>query len=225
MGNTESVEGNLMGETLREAIAGAVEMPHAAGPATTFFINRVWAPWGDRLLEIWLQQWTDDFERLAPAWTAHDLSGNPAFCSTSIQIAKIVAAQRHPQKLMYLRNALLRVAMGKDVPSDSKVQIFLNAVEFLSPDHVEVLNVIRQPISDPGKSSSEATNSFVMGLGQGCHDSLVQAVLSELVSRGFLNAVGPGDVFPRSGPYAVTNLGAEFLNFIQRPVGLGVPVA
>ena len=120
-----------------------------------------------------------------------------------------------------LRNALLNIAVGKG-PSEDLQQVFLNAIDAFTCSHVKVLNFLwkqheiiagssrssREPLSNYGQAIKIAFSELAK------EDHLVQHIMNDLSLRGFSDVSGPRAVFPRNP--AITNLGIEFLHFIEK---------
>jgi hypothetical protein len=209
-------------QTLREAIEKGIEQIPVAGPITTFVASRFWAPAGSRRLEEWLRDFADDFDRHCEGCKVENLIKDEVFISASIQVARIVVGTHQADKRLYLRNALLNIAMGKTA-DEVKQQIFLNAIEAFAPAHVQALNVIRgvkvpwdqNPGANSGRNYGAAIQIMVPELkGQ---DGLIRAVLVELRNRGFSDLSGPDTPFPAGAPHTISNLGIEFLDFVLLP--------
>jgi hypothetical protein len=135
-------------QTLREAIEKGIEQVPFAGPITNFIVSRFWVPNASRRLEEWLKEFADDFDRHCAGSSVENIVRDEAFISASVQVARIVVSTHQREKLDYLRNALLNIAVGKGV-GEIKQQIFLNAIEVFTPAHVKILNLIWRSLN-PG---------------------------------------------------------------------------
>ena len=209
------------GETLREAIEKGVEQIPVAGPITTFIASRFWAPSASRRLEEWLKEFADDFDRHCEGCRVENLVQDEAFVSASIQIARVVVGTHLQEKRKYLRNALLNIAVGKG-PDETRQQIFLNAIEAFTPAHVKALDLIWR--STPldwdqlGIPSGQRTYAAAFGIvipelrGQ---LAVIDAILAELRNRSLTTLSKADAQFPQGG--LVTNLTAQFLNFVLSP--------
>jgi hypothetical protein len=211
-------------QTLREAIEKGIEQVPVAGPITNFIVSRFWAPSASRRLEEWLKEFADDFDRHCAGCSVENIVQDEAFISASIQVARIVVSTHQREKLDYLRNALLNIAIGKGV-GEVKQQIFLNAIESFTPAHVKTLNLIWRSLNPgwdqhsvplPLRTYSRAIELLVPEIkGQ---PAIIAAVLADLRNRG-LTTLSSADIqFPQGG--LVTNLTAEFLNFVLNPQDL-----
>ena len=111
-----------------------------------------------------------------------------------IQIARIVVSTHQREKLDYLRNALLNIALGKGV-GEIKQQVFLNAVEAFTPAHVKILNLIwrslnpgwdQHSVPPPLRTYSRAIELIVPEVqGQTCRD---RSSTSRFAKSRFYNA-------------------------------------
>jgi hypothetical protein len=211
-------------QTLREAIEKGIEQVPVAGPITNFIVSRFWVPSANCRLEEWLKEFADDFDRHCDGCRVENIVQDEAFISASIQVARIVVGTHQREKLDYLRNALLNIAVGKGV-GEVKQQIFLNAIEVFTPAHVKTLNLIWRSLNPgwdqhsvplPLRTYSRAIELLVPEIkGQ---PAIVSAVLADLRNRGFTTLSSADIQFPQGG--LVTNLTAEFLNFVLNPQDL-----
>lgn len=210
-------------QTLREAIEKGIEQVPVAGPITNFIMSRFWAPSASVRLEEWLKEFADDFDRHCEECNAENLFKNEAFISASIQVARVVASTHQEEKRLYLRNALLNIAMGK-TSDEFKQQTFLNAIDALSPAHVRVLHLLWSGANGriawdqtnvPLRQRTYAAAMQIVAPELKGDPGLCETVLTDLRNRGF-SKLGNGDLpFPQ-GPQT-TNLGIEFLGFVLSP--------
>lgn len=211
-------------QTFREALEKSIEQVPVAGPITNFIVSRFWVPSASRRLEEWLKEFADDFDRHCAGCSIENIVKDEAFISASIQVARIVVSTHQREKLDYLRNALLNIAIGKGV-GEVKQQIFLNAIEVFTPAHVKILNLIWRSLSPdwdqhsvplPLRTYSRAIELLVPEVkGQ---PAIIAALLADLRNRG-LTTLNSADIqFPQGG--LVTNLTVEFLHFVLNPQDL-----
>jgi len=175
-------------------------------------------------LEEWLKEFADDFDTHCEGCKVENIVQDEAFISASVQIARIVVSTHQREKLDYLRNALLNIAVGRGV-GEVKQQVFLNAIEAFTPAHVKILNLIWRSLN-PGwdkhsvplnlRTYSKAIELLVPELnGQ---PAVIEAVVADLRNRG-LTLMSNADIsFPQGG--LMTNLTAEFLRFVLNPQDL-----
>ena len=172
----------------------------------------------------WLKEFADDFERHCEGCRVENIVQDEAFISASIQVARIVVGTHQREKLDYLRNALLNIAIGKGV-GETKQQLFLNAVEVFTPAHVKILNLIWRSLNPgwdqhsvplPLRTYSRAIELLVPEVkGQ---PAVIGAVLADLRNRGLTTLSNADIQFPQGS--LVTNLTGEFLTFILNPEDL-----
>jgi hypothetical protein len=212
---------------LTRALVSAI--PFAGGPLTelmSLVIRPALARRGDEwrielaLLEEELQKRVDDL-------TPEKLAQNDAFVSGFIQSTRIAIATNKKEKRRFLRNALLKIGLGR-APSEDKQEIFFNAIESLTVTHVKVLSILHNPSGAMTRAKAtygplpSATRDFVQTIGyilpemSGERD-LLGAILSELRSRGFSQIADVHMPFPQAPSSSITNMGIEFLNFVAEP--------
>ena len=151
------------------------------------------------------------------------LAQNETFVSATLQAARIAVSTHQREKRQYLRNALLHVAVGDGV-GEIKQQVFLNALEVLTPAHVRALDLIWRGAgkkipweehSIPLQQRTYGTAIWIVAPELKGQQSIIGAVLSELRNRGFSVLPDPEASFPAG--QMITNLGIEFLTFILSP--------
>lgn len=178
----------------------------------------------------WLKDLADDFDRFKAKCDPENLGKNEALISAMVQATRIAAATHQEEKRKMLRNALLNIAVG-NAPDEDMQQVYLSAIEALTPSHVRVLEVLRsgdnELIEKHGRKPYELSKIGTYGNAirilipdlQG-RDGLVRCIMSELRNREFSDVSGPDAAFP-SGK-VITNVGIEFLRFITEPEVTGV---
>jgi hypothetical protein len=139
-----------------------------------------------------------------------DLGKNPQFVSAVLQANNAALRTHQSEKLTALQNAVVNVAVAK-APSEDMQQIFLNLVDGFTPTHLQVLKHFQ------GKRQA----SPVAWREQ--RDLTDQAVY-DLHERGLLRDTRPLAARNRDSPeslviydWEVTNLGRQFLQFIESP--------
>jgi hypothetical protein len=205
------------------ARAGLAAIPILGGSINEM-LSLILAPSVERRRSEWLKDLADVVEELEKRLKGFDpksLSENEAFVSATIQATRIAATTHKREKREMLRNALLQIAIGKG-PNEKLQQIFLNAIDAFTCSHVKVLDFLwRQHtiLAESSRDSREPVSNYGHAIKIAISDlakeaNLVQPILNDLSLRGFSEVSGPRDAYPRNP--AITNLGIEFLHFIEK---------
>ena len=158
---------------------------------------------------------SNDWKNRSQAFILKDLQHNEVFVSAAMQATRAAMATHQKDKLEYLRNALLNIALGKG-PSEELQQVFVGAIEVFSASHIKILNVLWKGAGDLSQKAlwSSASPHGIRDYGKAINalhpelanqDNLVRYIMSDLKSRGFTNLGSPTDPFPQAGlhiPYA-----------------------
>lgn len=200
-------------------------IPIAGGPINEL-LSLVVAPSVQRRRDQWLKELADGLDTLEAKvenFTIENLVGNEVFVASVLQATRIASATQDQEKRGYLRDAVLKVALGEG-PSEEYQQLFLNAVEEFTSAHIRILKVlwrgvqdlVERDLWDPGVKRYNVTNyknaiEMLYPDLKGQED-LIRFVMRDLVNRGFSQVAGPEIGFPQSP--GVTNLGGQFLNFV-----------
>jgi len=219
----QPTEADVVLGTARAALAA---IPFVGGSITEV-LSVVLAPAVTRRRDDWFKQLADALDQLeskVQGFKVESLAENDAFVSAVIQATRAATATHQQEKLEYLRNALLNVAIG-NAPDELKQQIFLGAIEAFSPAHVKTLDLLWKGSNKlmlfqknlgpfPGDNYGEAIGIAVPELkGQ---LALISAILTDLKNRGFQRLEVLGTPFTdQSG--VMTDLGIEFLRFVLTP--------
>lgn len=214
-------------DTTRTVLEKTAEFVPIFGPATVQVIGQFLVPGVERRREEWFRELADDFDRLketVDGFSVENLAQNEALVSAMIQATRIAIGTHQEKKREHLRSALLNIALGT-MPDEVKQQIFLNAIEAFAPAHVQALVLIRGAAQNiPWEKNAIPLHQRTYGSALGVivpelkgQVSLIGAIFVDLRNRGFSSLSGPDLVFPQGG--LITNLGAEFLNFVLRPEG------
>lgn len=165
--------------------------------------------------------------------TADDLVNNEAF-TTAVLHATLIALRTHQQeKRRALRNAVLNVAAGT-APSDDLQMMFLDAIDALTPSHLRLLALLKDP-----RAWLQAHNPQISALNGGLTSSVgavVESAITEwvnqrqfygllfdnLAARGLVQGTSEvlGTTMTLNGALSsrTTELGRQFLAFITAPV-------
>jgi hypothetical protein len=206
--------------------AGIAAIPVIGGPINQV-LSLVLTPAVGRRRDEWLKELADALDQMEKKFAGfriEKLANNEAFVSATIQATLIAIGTHQREKREYLRNALLNIAKGI-TPDEIKQQVFLNAIEAFTPTHIKALNVIWRggnigwdKNSIPMTQRTYGAAIEILAPEVKGQTSLIGAVLADLRNRGFSNLGGPDLAFPQGG--IITNLGIEFLNFVQSPEDL-----
>jgi hypothetical protein len=218
----EPTDADLIHGGARAALAA---MPVIGGTITEV-LSMVLAPTVSRRRDEWLKELAEALDRLereVEGFKVENLARSDTFVSAVIQATRAAAATHQHEKLEYLRNALLNIALGK-TPEEIKQQVFLNAVEAFSPAHVKILHLVwrghlqqdhhawwDEGTSNPDRNCKTVIDRVVPELKD--QIGLLQSILADLRNRGFSDGILPEDSFPPFLP-PVTNFGVEFLRFV-----------
>ena len=205
--------------------AALAMIPIAGGPINEL-LSLVVAPAVQNRRDQWFKELADGLEALeakVEGFTIETLVDNEVFVSAVLQATRIAGSTHDQQKRRYLRDAVLKVALGKG-PKEEYQQLFLNAVEEFTTAHIRVLKVlwrgvqdlIEQDIWDPVMKRFNITNykqaiEALLPELKGEED-LIRFIMRDLVNRGLSRVADPEDAFPENP--GVTSLGGQFLNFV-----------
>ncbi len=226
----DTLEGRYPEAEAPDVVHGAAKVALSAIPFLGSPINELFSmvvtPSLERRRDDWLKEVAGVVDRLqANGLKVESLVGNEIFVSAVIQTARIAIGTHRQEKRDMLRNALLNVALGRG-PQEDLQEVFLAAVDALSPLHMKVLRFLwtglaeltKAGIWDPLRSHSLGNYGTAIGglypemKGQ---DNLLLYLMTDLKNRGFSIVSRPADAFPQSP--GVTNMGIEFLNFVLVP--------
>ncbi len=162
-----------------------------------------------RRRDWWLQTIADDVATLCAkveGLSPESLFKNEAFYSGFFQASRIALQTHRKEKLEALRNALLNMAIATH-PDEDQQAMFLAHIETLTPSHIRVLRFYRNP-------REETYPEFRI------RTAFVKRLAHDLEARGLVNFKRARDNFTPLSPVTVTELGAQFLAFIQAPPNL-----
>jgi len=223
----DTLEGRYPEAEDPDVVRGAVKVALSAIPVLGSPINELFSmvvtPSLERRRDDWFKEVAGVVDRLQEnGFKVEELVGNELFVSAVIQTARIAIGTHREEKRTMLRNALLNVALGKG-PQEDLQEVFLAAVDALSPLHMKVLRFLRTGLAeltkvgiwDPLRPHSLGNYGAAIGelypemKGQ---DNVLLYIMTDLKNRGFSIVSRPADAFPQSP--GVTNMGIEFLHFV-----------
>jgi len=198
------------------------------GGTAAEILSLVLEPPVTRRRDDWLRELAEAVDGLkakVDGFKIEDLANNEAFVSAAIQATRIAVSTHQATKREMLRNALLNVAAGTG-PQEDLQEVFIAAIETLSPTHMKVLKFLWTGLTDLDKAGlwnslhPYALGNYSTAIGQlypdlKGQDDLLSFVMTDLHSRGFSKVARPGGSF--AGAPAVTNMGIEFLRFVLEP--------
>jgi hypothetical protein len=182
-----------------------------------------------RRRDVWFKEFADAFDELSAkieGVKVENLADNEAFVSATIQASRIAIGTHQAEKREMLRNALLNVAVGGG-PQEDLQEIFIAAIESLSPTLMKVLRFLSSSLPDlqmAGISwTTENRNAFPnysAVIGElypelKSEEGLLTYTMLDLYNRGFSKVPGPLSSFPQQP--AVADMGVEFLRFVLEP--------
>jgi hypothetical protein len=222
--------------TEADAIQGGARVvlaaiPGIGGPITEV-LSMVLAPAVTRRRDVWFRELAEALDQLqskVEGFRVEDLVDNEVFISTVIQATRAASATHQQEKREFLRNVLLKVAIGKG-PAEELQQVFISAIEAFTVSHIKVLNVLwnaARDLTDKGLWSAASPHGIhdygkaikVLHPELANQDNLLRYIMADLHNWGLTNLSKPDDAFPQGGSQAITNMGVEFLRFVLDPVG------
>lgn len=167
-------------------------------------------------------------ENKVAGFRIENLSSNEQFITAAMH-ATISAARTHEtEKLEALRNAVINVALKKEADDDLQ-QIFLEYIDSLTPSHLRLLSFFADPElwfkknptakpdphQEPGIAYIAAHDTAFPRL---CQSGVLHQLISDLRSRGLLDAPHLGHTDYGRVSYYATTLGKRLLEFITSPI-------
>jgi hypothetical protein len=213
-------------DVIHAAVKIALSAIPVLGSQVSELFSMVVTPSLERRRDDWFREVAGVVEQLrANGLKIEDLVGNELFVSAVTQTARIAIGTHQQEKRDMLRNALLTIAVGKG-PQEDLQEVFLGAIDALSPLHMKVLRFLwtglreltEAGILDPLRQYSLGNYGVAIGelypemKGQ---ENLLLYLMTDLKNRGFSIVARPADAFPQCP--GVTNMGVEFLRFVLEP--------
>jgi hypothetical protein len=205
-----------------------------AGKISAEIFNLFWGSPVSKRRDEWFKNLADDFEQLKAINESFSLEGlqeNEIFISTVFKATQIAVGTHQIEKLQFLRNVLLNVALGKN-PQEDELFIYLQLIDRFTPTHVRILSFLRSPhqqmqgrvpdfhiqLGCPLDAGLEAVNPDLKD-----RKDLVKGILRDLYNNGLTPTAGENNVIQNP---SLTNSGIRFLDFIAHsPLGDGGRVA
>lgn len=217
-----------------DAIQGGARAALAAipliGGTVTEVLSMVLAPSVNRRRDEWFKELADGLDQLeakVEGFKVENLVGNEVFVSGVIQATRAAAATHQQEKREYLRNILLKIAIGKG-PGEELQHVFISAIDTFTASHVKVLDVLWNAagnLTQRGLWSASSPHG-IHDYGKAIktlhpeladQDNLLRYIMADLHNWGLTNLSKPEDAFPQGGSQAITNMGVEFLTFVLKP--------
>jgi len=220
----EKSAGDIAQGVVKAAVSG---LPVVGGPAAEL-LGMVFGP----PLEKRRDKWMDDLAGIVKelqskveGLTPEKLSQDHAFVTMSMRATEIAIRTHQQEKLDALRNAVLNAGLKIDLDENIQ-QIFLNYIDALTPSHLKVLKVFRNPqawahangITFPNWTAGSLATVLETALPEmagrrDCYDQLV----SDLQQRGLMTRVDIHTTMTGHGMLQsrTTGLGNDFLGFIS----------
>jgi hypothetical protein len=192
--------------------AGVSAIPDWGSPAAEIF-GMITAPILGRRREQWFEDLRgrlNDLMGKVDGLTVKSLTDNEEFVSALAHATQTALKTHQAEKRESLRNAVLNVAVGS-APSEDLQMIFLNMIDRFSPKHMQVLIFFtdRKPVTL--QTLREQRN-------------VTDQVVIDLNTSGLIKDSRPYEARGRETAEAlvicdwkVSDLGAQFLKFIQSP--------
>ncbi|HWY98166.1 MAG TPA: hypothetical protein VNY36_03675 [Bacteroidia bacterium] len=158
----------------------------------------------------------------------NSLSDNQEFIDVIIQASTYAIKTSQKEKIEILRNAILNTALGAS-PDTITRQIFLKLIDDFTPLHLQILHLFADPFKTLDTTYEQVQGT--MGTGTllaivnemypvlGKQLNLLNVIRTDLNSSGLVDLPGWQDMMGITSIYAkrTTNLGVQFLQFIQSP--------
>ncbi|HUY95111.1 MAG TPA: hypothetical protein VMU71_07420 [Terracidiphilus sp.] len=216
------------GDRLRENAQAAIAAIPLVGGATNLVLDRVFPSAFRERLKAWqreLAEIIEDLRRRVGDLEAESRTSEKGFVTAVYQATAISLATHRKEKHEYLHNALLNIGIGNS-PSEDLRQIFLKAIDDLTPLHITILKFLHKGTTQMKQrglwspQNSREIKSFTAAI-LALHPDLrplqdtLTHVITDLYNCGFTPIRTADQSFPQSP--AITNHGTAFLSFIKEP--------
>jgi hypothetical protein len=208
---------------------GLSMIPVLGGPAAELFAFLIGDPASKRR-EEWMEkiaQRLEELEQITGEPIAEKLKNDESFVTTLMNASQLAIRNHQHEKIDALANAVMNAALGK-FPDDTERSIMLNLIDRLTPSHLAVLALMRDPRKNAA-AMQRAANISMGGLGLvifaafpalAGRKSLVELIWKDLIAAGLLGEVNLNVTMSGSGllDRRTTEFGNAFLDFITDPV-------
>jgi hypothetical protein len=216
--------------TLTRAGIGSIPL---LGTAASELFNLIVVPSLEKRRIKWMEDVAEALRILEQknAINIEELSHNEAFINATLHASQIALRTSQKEKLKALRNAVINSAFSSS-PDEDTQQIFLNLVDTFSQWHLRLLKFLKDPPhgGTPLKTGYTYIHLSVLPEAiektypqlKGRYDFYYQ-IIKELSDRGLANMSASDtthDMATMQGipSTQVTELGAEFLSFIESQI-------
>lgn len=206
-------------------------IPFAGGPAAEV-LGAIIAPRIEHRTTEWLEgiaKGLDELSKRVAKLTPERLSQDEAFTTAFLHASQIALRTHQEEKRQALQNAVLNVAIG-DAPDDSLQLMFLDALDTLTPWHLNLLKCVANPTEWAAQREYPVYDTKLDAaviFGAVYRDKMPAEnfhlqLLEDLYSRGLAaNKMNPrGPLTPHDEEDAlpfITDMGRKFLAFIATP--------
>jgi len=214
-------------------VRAAVASVPVLGSAASELLNVVVTPPLEARRNEWLNRLADDVDELAAkvdGFTREGLSENDEFLAAVATAVGVATRAAQEEKRDMLRNAVLNSALGR-VPEFSLQSAFIAYLDYLTPLHVRLLSIFRNPSTALKEAGSNLEASIAMGAPSQVARELLPDVDNEtlafvwqdLYQRQLVESDSLGGTMTKGGVVAKrsTKLGDAFLDFVSTPKELG----
>jgi hypothetical protein len=202
--------------------AGLSAIPYAGGPAAELFQLAIIPPLQKRQRE-WMEDIAERMEKLEAkeGISMEDLRDNPVFIDAVLTAGQAAVRTSNNEKREALRNAVVNSVL-KNAPPPELQQLYLSILDTLSPWHLRLLLLFRDPVGwfkRAGKPfpnvSMGSLRALVTQAFPGTREVEVQDVWRDLHARGLVNTQELGLTMTGSGLMSgrTTSLGTHIVDF------------
>jgi hypothetical protein len=146
-----------------------------------------------------------------------DLQNNDQFISATMHASQIALRIHDDERLNALRNAIANIAIGA-APEETLQIIFLEFIDTLSAQHIQILALFENPTPPPTVSQGALSRVIEHNMPHlKGHNELYQQLWKDLYTKGLVNTEGINVMMTGHGlgQKRTTNLGDQFLSFIS----------
>lgn len=207
--------------------AGLSAFPLIGGPAAELFSAIIIPPLSKRR-DKWIASIATglrDLEVKTAGFSIEALSENEVFITTVLHATQAAIRNHQPEKLVAFKNAVLNTAIAPSV-DENIILIFLNSVDTLTPWHLKILQLFKNPTEWARVNGINFENAGAPAhiLEQAFNElrgnrAIYDLLVKDLYANGLMNIESLHTMMTPSGVVAsrTTNLGNKFLDFITEP--------